>query len=213
MVNDKLIRSDYSPPLGEECYSPPLEGCPQGGVVGVVDSPQGGVLTYINEIPIRRNFITNLPCNIKLKGLLPGKRKAGILSEVLFWLQVHKRKFHNIDFDRQRIIGNYIVDFYVKTLGLVIEIDGSSHDYKGNYDKARQNYLESLGLKVFRIADIDVKRNLAQVMQDLESYIVQEYGNPPRPSGTPPKEGNTIPHPSKERNNHLTNNYPLWQSE
>jgi very-short-patch-repair endonuclease len=157
------------------------------------------VLTHINEIPIRRNFVTNLPCNVKLKILLPQKRKAGILSEVLFWQQVHKGKFHNIDFDRQRIIGNYIVDFYVKTLGLVIEIDGSSHDYKREYDNARQNYLESLGLKVFRIADIDVKRNLAQAMHDLENYIVQEYGippRPPRPSGTPPKEGKTIPPPS-----------------
>jgi very-short-patch-repair endonuclease len=186
-------------------YSPPLEGCPKGGVVdspspqgGAVDSPRG-VVTYINEIPIQRNFIENLPCNIKLKKLLPEKRKAGILSEVLFWQQVHKRKFHNIDFDRQRIIGNYIVDFYVKTLGLVIEIDGSSHDYKVDYDNARQNYLENLGLKVYRIPDRDVKRNLAQVMQDLENYIMQEYGNPtrlrgndtpPRPSGTPPKEGN-----------------------
>jgi very-short-patch-repair endonuclease len=182
----ELIRGDYSPPL---------EGCPQGGVV---DSERPQVVTYINEIPIRRNFIKNLPCNIKLKELLPGKRKAGILSEVLFWMQVHKRQFHNIDFDRQRIIGNYIVDFYVKTLGLVVEIDGSSHDYKVDYDSARQQYLESLGLRVFRIADIDVKRNITQVMQDLENYIVQEYGippraagnEPPRPTGTPPKEGN-----------------------
>ena len=39
-------------------------------------------------------------------------RKAGVLSEVIFWLQVHKGMFWKIDFDRQRIIGNYIVDFY-----------------------------------------------------------------------------------------------------
>ncbi|WP_317228619.1 MULTISPECIES: DUF559 domain-containing protein [Chryseobacterium] len=43
-----------------------------------------------------------------------------------------------MDFDRQRIIGNYIVDFYVKTLGLIIEIDGSSHDGKEIYDSIRQ---------------------------------------------------------------------------
>jgi len=54
--------------------------------------------------------------------------------------------FHRIDFDRQRVIGNFIVDFYVKALGLVIEIDGSSHIGKEDYDKQRQNYLESLGL-------------------------------------------------------------------
>lgn len=65
------------------------------------------------------------------------KRKAGILPEVLFWQQVHKKKFYAIDFDRQRIIGDYIVDFYVKALGLVVEIDGSSHDHKQEYDAKR----------------------------------------------------------------------------
>lgn len=76
------------------------------------------ILTYINQIPISKNFIDNLPYNPKLKLLAREKRKAGILSEVLFWQQVRAKQFHNIDFDRQRIIGNYIVDFYIKALGL-----------------------------------------------------------------------------------------------
>lgn len=107
---------------------------------------QEEILTYINGIPIRRNFVENLPYNPNLKALLKEKRKAGFLGEVLFWKQVRARSFHNIDFDRQRIIGNYIVDFYVKTLGLVIEIDGESHKFKTDYDDTRQKYLEALGL-------------------------------------------------------------------
>lgn len=134
------------------------------------------ILTQINGIPIRRNFVENLPHNPHLKKSLPGKRKAGILSEVLFWNQVRARTFHNIDFDRQRIIGNYIVDFYVKTLGLIIEIDGSSHDEKEVHDGIRQTYLESLDLKAFRIADFDVKNNLSMVMKDLELFIIKNYG-------------------------------------
>lgn len=155
-------------------YSPPLEGCPKGGVV--------------NNTPIKRNFVRNLPHNRALNQLAKDKRKAGILSEVLFWQQVHKGKFHHIDFDRQRIIGNYIVDFYVKTLGLIIEIDGSSHDDKAEYDAKRQAFLESFGLRMYRIADIDVKRNINNVMMALEDYIVVEYGE----ETTPP-----IGHPSK----------------
>ncbi|WP_051878400.1 endonuclease domain-containing protein [Chryseobacterium sp. FH1] len=134
------------------------------------------ILTQIHGVPIRRNFVEHLPYNSHLKKLLPGKRKTGILSEVLFWKQVRARTFHNIDFDRQRIIGNYIVDFYVKTLGLIIEIDGSSHDEKEVYDGIRQTYLESLNLKVFRITDFDVKNNLALVMKELENYIIENYG-------------------------------------
>lgn len=182
--------------------SPPLEGCPTGGVE---NRSVNKITATINNTPILRNFVENLPYNPALNRLAKGKRKEGILSEVLFWQQVHKRLFYKIDFDRQRIIGNYVVDFYVKTLGLVIEIDGCSHEDKLEYDAKRQTYLENLGLKVYRIQDIDVKINLSFVMNALAEYIVKEYGEkpprpadtipagsekPPRPADTPPLEGN-----------------------
>mgnify|MGYP003630191632 CR=1 FL=1 len=175
-------KEENSLPLkkSEVINSPPLEGCQTGGVV----------LTTINNQPIYRNFVENLPYNAKLSQLAKDKRKEGILSEVLFWQQVHKGKFHNIDFDRQRIIGNYIVDFYIKTLGLIIEIDGSSHDNKQVEDAKRQTYLENLGLKVYRILDIDVKKNLAVVMQELEQFIVSNFAEKTTPPcGHPSKEG------------------------
>lgn len=134
------------------------------------------ILTQINGIPIHKNFVENLPYNPKLKALLNEKRKAGILSEVIFWKQVRAKSFHHIDFDRQRIIGNYIVDFYVKKLGLIVEIDGWSHDVKKDYDELRQKYLESLGLKIFRVTDFDMKNNLSVVMKDLENFVVENYG-------------------------------------
>ena len=134
------------------------------------------IVTYINAKPIYRNFVENLPYNIKLKSRARALRKAGVLSEVIFWLQVHKGMFWKIDFDRQRIIGNYIVDFYVKTLGLIIEIDGSSHNNKEEYDQKREDYLISLGLKVYRISDLRVKHDLNNVMTELEKYIVVEFG-------------------------------------
>ncbi|MDR3023167.1 endonuclease domain-containing protein [Chryseobacterium sp.] len=137
------------------------------------------ILTLINGIPIHRNFVENLPYNPYLKVLLKEKRKARILGEVIFWKKVRTKAFHHIDFDRQRIIGNYIVDFYVKTLGLIIEIDGSSHDEKEVYDGIRQEYLESLGLLVFRISDFDVRNSLNVVMRELEDFIVLHYGTTP----------------------------------
>ncbi len=136
-------------------------------------------LTVINGIPIYRNFVENLPYNPNLKALLKEKRKARILGEVIFWKKVRAKTFHEIDFDRQRIIGNYIVDFYVKRLGLIIEIDGSSHDEKQVYDSIRQKYLESLGLLVFRISDFDVRNNLSLVIRELEDFIVLHYGTTP----------------------------------
>ena len=161
--------------------SPPLEGCPQGGVVQD---------TNINSSPIYFNPKLDLPYNIKLKPRAKELRQAENLSEVLFWMQVTKGQFYNIDFDRQRIIGNYIVDFYVKKLGLIIEIDGSSHDKKEKYDAERDAYFESLGLKVYHIPVVEVLQQMKLVMQKFEEFIINNYNLPPHPTGTPPKEGN-----------------------
>lgn len=134
------------------------------------------ILTTIKGIPICRNFVENLPYNPHLKVLLKEKRKARILGEVIFWKKVRAKTFHKIDFDRQRIIGNYIVDFYVKALGLIIEIDGSSHDEKQVYDGIRDEYLESLGLLMFKVSEFEVRNNLSWVMKELEDFIVLHYG-------------------------------------
>ncbi|OWK74525.1 DNA methylase [Flavobacteriaceae bacterium JJC] len=134
------------------------------------------ILTHIRGVPIQKSDASHLPYNRNLKKLLPGKRKAGILCEVLFWKQVHRGKFHDIDFDRQKIIGNYIVDFYAKNLGLIVEIDGWIHDFKKEYDENRQRYLESHGLKVFRISNHDILQNPSVVMRELEDYIIRNYG-------------------------------------
>ncbi|MBP9213191.1 MAG: endonuclease domain-containing protein [Chitinophagaceae bacterium] len=140
------------------------------------------ILTTINGTVIKRNFVKELPYNSTLKQLAKEKRKAGIYSEVLFWQQVRNKQFHNIDFDRQRIIGNYIVDFYVKALGLVVEIDGVSHEGKVEYDATRQLFLESLGLKVFRTTDGEVKLRILDVLELLENYIVKEFGETTTPN-------------------------------
>lgn len=132
-------------------------------------------LTQIHGIIIYRNFVENLPFNPALISLTKEKRKAGILSEVLFWKMVRNRSFHRIDFDRQRIIGNYIVDFYVKTLGLVVEIDSTSHEQKEEYDENRKKYFEDLGLKMIVFTDWEVKINPSQVLTDLERFIIQNF--------------------------------------
>jgi len=133
------------------------------------------ILTYINEVPIKRNFVENLPSNPKLKDRARALRKAGNYAEVVFWQQVHKNKFHKIDFDRQRIIGNYIVDFYVKTLGLVVEIDGESHNEKEEYDEKREKYFINLGLKVFKTSNLRVLHDLENVLKELEFFIIESY--------------------------------------
>lgn len=132
-------------------------------------------LTQINGIEIFRRKIEVLPKNKELLARSRSLRKGYVLSEVIFWKQVRNKEFHQIDFDRQRIIGNYIVDFYIKSLGIVIEIDGSSHNDKEEYDEKRQQCLESLDLKIYRISDFRIKNDLANVMKELEDFIIEKF--------------------------------------
>jgi very-short-patch-repair endonuclease len=134
------------------------------------------IVTYIYDKPIFRRSIPILPANQALRSRARALRKAGVLSEVIFWRQVRANTFWKIDFDRQRIIGSFIVDFYVKSLGLIIEIDGSSHNGKEEYDAMREEFLVSLDLIVFRISDFRVKHDLENVMTELENFIIETFG-------------------------------------
>jgi len=156
-------------------HSPLSEGCPKDGVLK--NTLQKEIV--INGITLTTRPITNLPYQPRLRERAKALRQAQNLPEVLFWMQVTKKRFHKIDFDRQRIIGNYIVDFYIKQLGLVIEIDGCSHDDKQDYDKQREDYLISLGLKIYRITVDDVMKQMEFVIMGLEEYIITTYGNQP----------------------------------
>jgi len=112
-----------------------------------------------------------LPYNKELKETARKLRKAGNLSEVLLWQHIKAGQLSGFNITRQKIIGNYIVDFYCAELELVIEIDGASHDLKGDYDEKRDNYLKSLGLTVLHFADKDVRKSLDEVLSAIEEWI------------------------------------------
>ncbi|MFP9098822.1 endonuclease domain-containing protein [Flavobacterium sp. RHBU_24] len=133
------------------------------------------VIAHINGKPIYSNYIYNLPANHDLKDWSKKLRKAGNYPEVVFWKQVNKKQFYKIDFDRQRIIGNYIVDFYIKSLCLIIEIDGTVHNEKEDYDRKRDEFLISLRLKVYRISYVRVLHDLDNVMTELEQFVIDNY--------------------------------------
>ncbi len=130
-----------------------------------------------------------LPYNSKLKDRARELRKAGNLSEVLLWNELKQKKILGYDFTRQQIIGNYIVDFHCPKLNLVIEIDGESHNYKGEYDVERDKFLQSLGLIVLHFNDLDIKRSLGNVLESIKSSI--ERNTPSANADTPLKKGNT----------------------
>ena len=82
------------------------------------------------------------------------------------------------DFDRQRPIDNFIVDFYCKDLQLAIvqrtpsgEIDGESHYGNSEKDKKKDTRLNELGVSVLRFDDLDVRHKLDKVLEEIEKWI------------------------------------------
>jgi very-short-patch-repair endonuclease len=112
-----------------------------------------------------------LPFNPILKEKARKLRKAGNLSESLLWNKLKKRQMLGYDFTRQQIIGNYIVDFYCLKLNIAIEIDGDSHNLKGDYDEKRDEFLKSLEIKIIHIDDLDIKKSFNEVLLQIEDWI------------------------------------------
>lgn len=129
-----------------------------------------------------------IPYNPNLKALAKKLRQNMTFSEVLLWNELSGKKMHGFDFDRQRPIDNFIVDFYCKELNLAIEIDGDSHDYKYEEDVIRQKKLESLGVHFLRFLDMDVKKDMNNVLREIEHWVLEHQ----EPTHNPSKE---ITHP------------------
>ena len=70
---------------------------------------------------------------------------------------------------RQKVIGRYIVDFYVASAKVVIELDGSQHyDLVGQQeDEMRDAYLNALGITVLRYSNADINLRFASVCEDI----------------------------------------------
>ncbi|MBQ9551793.1 MAG: endonuclease domain-containing protein [Clostridia bacterium] len=77
--------------------------------------------------------------------------------------------------NRQKVIGKCIVDFYIDSAKLVIEIDGSQHyEEKGILsDKKRDDYLADRGLAVLRYSNVDVNQNFDSVCEDILIHLNQ----------------------------------------
>ena len=93
-------------------------------------------------------------------------------SEIIFW-SLLKEHFSDFRFKRQHPISQYIADFFCHKLRLVIEIDGSIHGTEEvqNNDKVREEFLQTLNLKIIRFTNNEVCRSREWVVKKLKELI------------------------------------------
>ena len=123
-------------------------------------------------IALPRNF----DANPNLRELSRELRKNMTPEENKLWYQFLRN--YDIHFSRQRVIGNYIVDFYCRKANLVIEIDGAQHyEHEAiEYDKERTEYLKTCGIEVLRFLNKDINYDFENACAYIDKIIKQRMG-------------------------------------
>jgi very-short-patch-repair endonuclease len=119
----------------------------------------------------------HLPYNKNLKEFAKGLRNHSTVGEIKLWKQLRASGL-GFQFYRQRIIENYIVDFYCPALRLVIEVDGVYHTHEEQQieDYERQKILEELNLNFLRFTEKETMENVDMVIRTIQYYIEDRKG-------------------------------------
>ena len=114
-----------------------------------------------------------LQYNKELKENSRDLRKNMTDAERLLWSKIRNRQIKNYRFIRQKVIGNYIVDFYCPKACLIIELDGGQHYTPEGMlkDEIRDNFMAGLGFRVLRFLDGDVLKNIQGVIDEVLKYL------------------------------------------
>lgn len=109
--------------------------------------------------------------NCKLVGNAKTLRKNMTDEEKRLWYDFLKQL--PITVNRQKMIGNYIVDFFIASQRIVIEIDGVQHkapEHK-KADARRDADLKQLGITVLRYTNLEVNQQFRSVCQDILKHL------------------------------------------
>ncbi|KQS54063.1 hypothetical protein ASG17_14055 [Brevundimonas sp. Leaf363] len=107
--------------------------------------------------------------------------------EARLWLALRPLRAQGFHVRRQHPFHGYFLDFVCMSRGLVIEVDGASHEHRAEWDQQRDAALARHGLRTIRIPAIDVRDHLTEVME----MIVRELEAAPTRSlrDHPPRSG------------------------
>ena len=117
-----------------------------------------------------------LPYNVNLKQLSRQLRENMTDAERYLWAKIRMKQLKGYQFYRQKPIGDYIVDFFCPRAKLVVEIDGSQHfsDEMAEYDRIRDEYIRSLGLRVLRFTNTNVLTHIEGVVENIIENVGDE---------------------------------------
>jgi very-short-patch-repair endonuclease len=117
-----------------------------------------------------------VPYNKNLLKLSQSLRNNMTDAERRLWSKLRLEQLKGHTFYRQKVISNYIVDFFCPKARLIIEVDGSQHmtEKAVEADKIRDALMVKLGYRVLRFSDTDVLNNTEGVVEVICQMIVDK---------------------------------------
>ncbi|MGC9455835.1 MAG: endonuclease domain-containing protein [Phycisphaerae bacterium] len=103
-------------------------------------------------------------------------RRSSSFPERLLWSRLRNGRCAGLKFRRQHPIGPYVADFFCPSAGVVIELDGRSHDEQVDYDRVRQEFIERQGLRVLRFTNDRLLRDLDGVVEAIAGACLPSPG-------------------------------------
>jgi len=92
-------------------------------------------------------------------------RDNATFPERLLWGRLRGGRLNGIKFRRQYSVPPFVVDFYCAAAKLAIELDGNSHAERARHDAERTAFLQSSDIRVLRIANDEVLKDLDAVLE------------------------------------------------
>ena len=97
-----------------------------------------------------------------------GLRRGQTRAEKLVWELIRNRKCRGLKVGRQHVIEGFVLDFYCHEIRLGIEIDGSFHRKRGDYDRLRQEVIESEGVTVIRVTNKEIANKKRSILDKID---------------------------------------------
>lgn len=178
------VKTFHTPPV-KSLQTPPVKGGKGGSDTEAHNHNSTNHLAKslpIFNISLTKNIVCknelHLPYRKDLTKKAQELRKTMTTAERRFYKYVLKNEvFSEIKWNRQKPVGDYILDFYSAALRLNVEIDDLSHENKRGYDYARDRELkENYNIKTVRYLDDDVKNNIEGVFEDFRGVVEARVG-------------------------------------
>ena len=111
--------------------------------------------------------------NKELKHLSRVLRKNMTDSERLLWSRIRRKQLKGKQFYRQKIIGNYIVDFFCPSARIIVQVDGGQHYEQAGRkaDNTQDRQMRRRGLRVIRFSSYEVLSNTDGVVSEIMGYL------------------------------------------